>query len=224
MFMGSPAYASPEQAAGKAVDFRTDIYAVGVMVHELVTGALPFQAQTVAEILLRQINAPPPRLSAELLATDLGRALDAIIQACLIKDPAERALTAEQLADMFRRLAAGDHTMPRNIRGARRWFARRSRSRRALAIAPAALALALVGFFALKPRRPPPLPAPPPLAAIAQMSGPVRPPDPVVEAKAPPSPSSFVDEPRARPAPSSPRRAGRAPPRLSKAMTLDPYR
>ena len=40
--MGSPAYASPEQAQGQPVDHRTDIYAIGIMVHELVTGQLPF--------------------------------------------------------------------------------------------------------------------------------------------------------------------------------------
>jgi serine/threonine-protein kinase len=217
MFMGSPAYASPEQAAGKPVDFRTDIYAVGVMVHELVTGQLPFEAQTVAEILLRQINTPPPRLPAALLASDLGRALDAIIQACLVKNPAERTLTAAQLAEMFRRLAAGDHTMPRDVRGARRWFA--SPRRRALTIAPAALALGLCGFFALKPRRPPPLPAPPPLAAIVPMSPAAGPSDPVVESK----PATAIDELRARPAPPGPRRAARTP-RPSKALTLDPYR
>jgi len=218
MFMGSPAYASPEQAAGEAVDFRTDIYAVGVMVHELVTGRLPFEAQTVAEILLRQINTPPPRLPAELLATDLGRALDAIIQSCLIKNPAERALTAAKLAEMFGRLAAGDYTMPRGVRRPRRWFA--TRQRRTLAIAPAALALGLVGFFALKPARLPPLPAPPPLAAIAQMPAVARPAAPIVEAKAAP-----VDEPRTGAAPAPvPKRAARTPPRLSKATTLDPYR
>src|SRR4029077_9110691 len=67
-FMGSPAYASPEQCAGKPVDERTDIYAVGVMLHELVTGRLPFMCEHVADLLIKQISAPPPRLSDELLA------------------------------------------------------------------------------------------------------------------------------------------------------------
>jgi len=93
-------------------------------------------------------------------------------------------------------------------------------SRRTLAIAPAALALGLVGFFALKPARLPPLPAPPPLAAIAQMPAVARPAAPIVEAKAAP-----VDEPRTGAAPAPvPKRAARTPPRLSKATTLDPYR
>jgi hypothetical protein len=119
---------------------------------------------------------------------------------------------------MFGRLAAGDYTMPRGVRPARRWFA--TRRRRALVMAPAALALGLVGFFALKPARLPPLPAPPPLAAITQMRAVAGPTDPVVEPKA-----AAIDEPRARPAaPPVPRRAARTPPRLSKATTLDPYR
>src|SRR6185503_15558115 len=83
-FMGSPAYASPEQSAGKAVNQRSDIYAVGVMLYELVTGKLPFVCEHVADLLMKQINAVPPRLSDELLATDIGRAVDAIIQACLV--------------------------------------------------------------------------------------------------------------------------------------------
>src|SRR5947207_7756641 len=79
-FMGSPAYASPEQSAGKPVDQRSDIYAAGVMLHELCTGKLPFECDHIADLLMKQINAAPPRLSAEMLATDIGRAVDAIIQ------------------------------------------------------------------------------------------------------------------------------------------------
>jgi len=60
-FMGSPAYTSPEQAQGQRVDYRTDIYAIGIMIHELVTGRLPFEADGIADLLMRHITAPPPR-------------------------------------------------------------------------------------------------------------------------------------------------------------------
>ena len=55
-FMGSPAYTSPEQAQGKPVDHRTDIYAIGIMVHELVTGQLPFEADGIADLLMKHIT------------------------------------------------------------------------------------------------------------------------------------------------------------------------
>jgi serine/threonine-protein kinase len=219
-FMGSPAYASPEQSAGKAVDQRSDIYAVGVMLHELVTGQLPFVCEHVADLLMKQINAAPPRLSDELLATDLGRAMDAIIQACLVKDPAERALPAEQLAEMFGRLAAGDYEMPGDLRRRRRLAWRRVGRRRALMIAPA-VALAVLGSFAVLRTRPG---APPPPASAGQLSSSeavAAAPAPTVETRAP---APAIDDRPARPAAPQARRAARTPPRLSKATTLDPYR
>ena len=218
-FMGSPAYASPEQCAGKPVDQRSDIYAVGIMLHELVTGRLPFLSEYVADLLIKQVSAPPPRLSDELLATDIGRAADAIIQSCLIKDPAERSLSAAELADMFRRLAAGDHTVAGRIRGKRlvQW----KRSRRAVAVIAPALALAAVAVFgALRARggAPPPAATVPvaPSAVVAATAAPVS---------VPPAPAApVIDGQRDRGAAPVPRRAARTPPRLSKAMTLDPYR
>ena len=71
-FMGSPAYTSPEQAQGQPVDHRTDIYAIGIMVHELVTGQLPFQADRIADLLMKHITVEAPRLPAEMLETDVG--------------------------------------------------------------------------------------------------------------------------------------------------------
>ena len=119
--------------------------------HELVTGQLPFEADGIADLLMKQITATPPRLPAEMLATDVGRALDAIIQACLAKDPAERALTAAQLAEMFRRLAGGERKAPARIRGRRRrgggcvGGAASDRVRAFAALATAALVLIATG-------------------------------------------------------------------------------
>ena len=216
-FMGSPAYASPEQSAGKAVDQRSDIYAVGVMLHELVTGQLPFVCEHVADLLMKQINAAPPRLSDELLATDLGRAMDAIIQACLVKDPAERALPAEQLAEMFGRLAAGDYEMPDDLRRRRRLAWRRVGRRRALMIAPA-VALAVLGSFAVLRTRAGAPPPPAPAGQLSSSEAVAAAPAPTVETRAP---APAMDE---RPAAPQARRAARTAPRLSKATTLDPYR
>jgi serine/threonine-protein kinase len=231
-FMGSPAYASPEQSAGKAVDQRSDIYALGVMLHELVTGKLPFLCEHVADLLMKQITAPPPRLSDELLATDIGRAMDAIIQSCLVKDPAERALSAAQLGEMFGRLVAGDHAIPDGLPRRRRlvWHGG-ARRRRTLAIAPV-LALAAFGLFAIRHRGgAAPLPAAPAFPApLAAAPAPAATADAKVTPTPTPTPTPALapaqsnDEPLARPEAPRPRRAARTPPRLSKATTLDPYR
>jgi serine/threonine-protein kinase len=106
-FLGSPAYASPEQAAGKSVDLRTDIYSLGVMAFELLTGELLFTADGYREVLMKHMVTPPPHLPPELLATELGQTLDGILQTCLAKEPADRVLSAQQLAEMFH-LMVGD--------------------------------------------------------------------------------------------------------------------
>ena len=218
MFMGSPAYAAPEQAAGKPVDFRADIYAVGVMLHELVTGQLPFQAEHIADLLMKQINAAPPRLPAEMLDSDLGRALDAIIQACLIKDPCQRALSAAQLAEMFRRLVAGDQAVPLDLPRVRR---RRSDSqrRRAFAIVPL-VALGVLGVVAWSHRQAARPGSSPAIAAPLSPEGVARTSPPTGEPKVAPAPQRQA----AGRSPPGSRRWARTPPRLSKAMTLDPYR
>ena len=134
-FMGSPAYASPEQSAGKVVDQRSDIYAVGVMLYELVTGKLPFECEHIADLLMKQINAAPPRLSDELRATTRGgngRDHPGVPG----EGPGGTALSYPASRDMFGRLAAGDHAIPMASVGAaavacrRRRRAPRDRSRR----------------------------------------------------------------------------------------------
>ena len=227
-FLGSPAYSSPEQAAGGAVDWRTDIYALGIMVYELVTGDLPFEGQSLADLLRKQVSEAPPRLPARHLSTDVGRALDAIIQTCLAKDPAGRALSAEQLATMFRQLASGSVPATATSLG---------RPRRAAPGVPpgrgvkAIFPIVVLGAIALfigtrtiaarsKPRAPSaPVPAsashipeaPPALAgAIADA--------PATAASAPAS-AAVTRKPQ-----SGAKRAIRARDSVDKALTLDPYR
>ena len=138
-FLGSPAYASPEQAMGKDVDERTDVYAVGVMLYELVTGRLPFDGDSIGDMLAKQVNQAPPHLPETMLATETGSALDAIIQTCLAKDPAKRVLSAAQLATMLGELAtavADGGPLPEEaIRRATGWRARARGPRRMAAIA-----------------------------------------------------------------------------------------
>jgi hypothetical protein len=65
MVVGTPDYMSPEQAQTQKVDFRSDIYALGIMVYEMFTGRLPFQADTPVAIIMKHIHEPPPLSAAE---------------------------------------------------------------------------------------------------------------------------------------------------------------
>lgn len=97
--MGTPAYISPEQALGGEVDHRTDIYALGVMLFEMVTGQVPFQATKTFDMLLKHISEPPP--SPRALVPEIPEALEHIILRALAKEPDERYQNmADMVADM----------------------------------------------------------------------------------------------------------------------------
>lgn len=97
--MGTPAYISPEQALGGEVDHRTDIYALGVVLFEMVTGQVPFQATKTFDMLLKHISEPPP--SPRTLAPQIPEALEHIILRALAKEPDERyQAMGDMVADM----------------------------------------------------------------------------------------------------------------------------
>jgi eukaryotic-like serine/threonine-protein kinase len=85
--LGTPFYMAPEQILGRPVDRRTDIYALGLLLYELVTGEAAFRAETRAEVERMHLEAPPPRASA---SAPVGAAFDAVIARCLEKAPARR--------------------------------------------------------------------------------------------------------------------------------------
>jgi serine/threonine-protein kinase len=92
--MGTAQYLSPEQAQGHAVTATSDLYAVGVVLYELLTGAVPFDGETAVSIALKQVSAEPPAPSA--LNPRVGPALDAVVRRALAKDPAQRFADAEE--------------------------------------------------------------------------------------------------------------------------------
>ena len=94
--IGTPQYMSPEQAAGeKEIDGRSDIYSLGVVTYQMLAGELPFNAPTVAGILMKQITEPAPMISAK--RPDVAEDLSLTVSRCLEKDPEERWPTADAL-------------------------------------------------------------------------------------------------------------------------------
>ena len=99
--VGTPAYLSPEQVQGMTADFRTDIFAVGLLTYELASGVNPFAAQGLPAILARIVGEEPPPLSEVQPQSPPG--LDALLARCLRKDPQQRyPSTQELVADLER--------------------------------------------------------------------------------------------------------------------------
>ncbi len=93
--MGTPAYMSPEQVLCQDVDGRSDLYSVGVMFYRLLTGKLPFEADTAIGMVQKQISDMPT--PARLHRADLPTWAVAIVDRALAKSPADRYQTAEEL-------------------------------------------------------------------------------------------------------------------------------
>ena len=101
---GTPGYASPEQFQNLAVDQRADIYSLGVMLYEMVTGEKPFTGRSATEIALKQIRDEAMR--PRMLVPDLPIRLEALILRALAKDPAVRQQSAEELATELKTISA----------------------------------------------------------------------------------------------------------------------
>ena len=95
--VGTVPYMAPEQLRGETADPRTDLFAFGIILHELATGTKPFSGRTFAELGASILTETPPPLSK--LRPDLPRDLERIIGRCLEKDPARRYATADELRE-----------------------------------------------------------------------------------------------------------------------------
>ncbi len=101
---GSPAYASPEQMTGGEVTTRSDIYALGVIVYELLTGQLPYRSQTTTGLVGEKLARPVPGLSAQ--RGDLPTAIDTVVQKATLPDPVDRYGSVVEFVDALRAAAA----------------------------------------------------------------------------------------------------------------------
>src|SRR5439155_21251143 len=92
---GTPAYMSPEQGRGAPLDARTDIYSLGVVLYEMVTGRVPFDADTPFAVVIKHINDPLPL--PHLVAADVPDPLERVVLKTLAKNPDDRYQTAGDL-------------------------------------------------------------------------------------------------------------------------------
>ena len=100
MFVGSPDYSAPEQIQGRAVDGRTDQYALGCVTYQLLAGALPFQGDQDMSVLLAHLSAPPPSLVSRM--PNLPGAVDQVLARAMAKAPEKRYASCLDFADALR--------------------------------------------------------------------------------------------------------------------------
>ena len=103
--LGTPSYMAPEQFAGGPIDYRVDMWAVGVILHELLTGRRPFAAGTVPSLIYQIVHAPLPPIDP--YASNIPPALARIVEQALAKDPAARFPDLAALARALRAAPAG---------------------------------------------------------------------------------------------------------------------
>jgi serine/threonine-protein kinase len=93
--LGTPYYMSPEQCLGEALDTRSDVYSLGAMFYEMLSGNRPFTSETVSGIIAKQLSDPPAPLAASVT---IPRRVSTAIMSALAKDPNDRPRTATELA------------------------------------------------------------------------------------------------------------------------------
>ncbi|HKY37839.1 MAG TPA: serine/threonine-protein kinase [Polyangiaceae bacterium] len=98
MIFGTPEYMAPEQASGKHADLRCDVYAVGIILYELFTGAVPFTGETFLGVLTKHLNELPPSMRSVYPDLQISTELEGVVQRTLAKDPNQRFQTMNELA------------------------------------------------------------------------------------------------------------------------------
>jgi serine/threonine-protein kinase len=107
--MGTATYFSPEQAKGEGLDLRSDLYSLGIVLYELVSGRPPFTGDSALATAYKQVNEDAERLKN--LVPDVPMALEAIVAKCMAKDATVRYPNAEALRDDLRRFINGEATL-----------------------------------------------------------------------------------------------------------------
>jgi serine/threonine protein kinase len=103
VIFGTPEYMSPEQAEGKKLDARSDIYSLGVVLFEMLAGRAPFVADTSLTVMYKHVHESPP---LDELPSDLPQGVVAVVEKALAKDPTDRYQNAGQMVEALRKAAA----------------------------------------------------------------------------------------------------------------------
>ena len=114
---GTPRYMSPEQAQGKKLDARSDLYALGVILYQMLAGRPPFEDEDAVVVMARHIKEPPPRISSIAPDARVNEALERVVLRALSKDPDQRPASAEEF---IRELDEAIAAYPTDITGVRR--------------------------------------------------------------------------------------------------------
>jgi serine/threonine-protein kinase len=152
--VGTAHYLSPEQAKGGEVDPRSDLYSLGIVLYELLTGKTPFDGETPVEIAMKHLSTPPKPPSQ--LRPDIPRELDMVVMRALAKNPDERYQSADEMEGDLERVARGARVSATTADTATQVL----RSPAAAAAAASATGATMIA--------PPPASAAPPPAVIAE--------------------------------------------------------
>lgn len=105
--VGTPAYMAPEQAQGKDVDGRADIYGLGVILFEMLTGQQPYHGDTPMSLVLKHVTEPVPHILD--VDPNLPPAVESVVEKALAKDREERFATCQEMADALRLVSRGEN-------------------------------------------------------------------------------------------------------------------
>jgi serine/threonine protein kinase len=119
VLLGSPMYMAPEQARNHS-DPRSDVYSLGVVFYQMLTGKPPFAGREAIDVILKHVNEPPPRLSAAAPGVDIPPEVEAIVTRCLAKKPEDRYQSMDEMLEAMRQAGAavgmsGVFSKPRSV-------------------------------------------------------------------------------------------------------------